>query len=272
MRRFLRLLLAFLRIAFRLPFALLRAAWRITVPLAFVALLALNVLTLTSDVVNAAVSRVVEAVTGEPSVASRHTSTARRNETRARRAETDLKTAKADLARAQENFDRSRSDASKLRSERDSARQELRESKKQFRAERQRMQANVRKTTGSISRRARKLGVGNIAAIGGEAIPIVGFGFILGMTTWEITETCSMMQEAHELAVAFEVEDSNDPARMEACGFELPSPADLWARVCSDKPALHLEAPADMPQLKIEDDSLLRRMLCRSVAFATATE
>ena len=269
--------------------AALRALRTSVILLVVLAMLALNVASLTFAGLNAALSGVLEKVAGLDTLS-------RRQAERLQRVEADLDGTRRRLAASQDHLSRTRTELQSTNARLDRTRGELASSRADLRAlaasnarerngfadERERLKADlrdarhvtvrgertrvedaVRQTTGAISRRARTLGLANITAMAGEAVPVAGAGFMIAMTGWEIAETCQMMQDAHDLASAFEVADPSDPARREACGFEVPSISDVWALVCSGPPAPVRDLPEGAPRPEPDEDAWWEWLFCQ---------
>ena len=84
----------------------------------------------------------------------------------------------------------------------------------------------VEKITSRIADRTTRSATLNVAAIPVEAIPGVGIGVALAVTTWELTEACGIMRDMKELNIAL---GSAEPVADDAvCGMELPTKKQVW--------------------------------------------
>ena len=84
----------------------------------------------------------------------------------------------------------------------------------------------VEKITSRIADRTTRSATLNVAAIPVEAIPGIGIGAALAVTTWELTEACGIMRDMKELNVAL---GSAEPVADDAvCGMESPTKKQVW--------------------------------------------
>ena len=84
----------------------------------------------------------------------------------------------------------------------------------------------VEKITSRIVDRTTRSATLNVAAIPVEAIPGVGIGAALAVTTWELTEACGIMRDMKELNIAL---GSAEPVADDAvCGMEPPTKKQVW--------------------------------------------
>ena len=84
----------------------------------------------------------------------------------------------------------------------------------------------VEKITSRIAVRTTRSATLNVAAIPVEAIPGVGIGVALAVTTWELTEACGIMRDMKELNIAL---GSAEPVADDAvCGMEPPTKKQVW--------------------------------------------
>ena len=84
----------------------------------------------------------------------------------------------------------------------------------------------VEKITSRIADRTTRSATLNVAAIPVEAIPGVGIGVALAVTTWELTEACGIMRDMKELNIAL---GSAEPVADDAvCGMEPPTKKQVW--------------------------------------------
>ena len=84
----------------------------------------------------------------------------------------------------------------------------------------------VEKITSRIAYRTTRSATLNVASIPVEAIPVVGIGAALAVTTWELTEACGIMRDMKELNIAL---GSAEPVAVDAvCGMEPPTKKQVW--------------------------------------------
>lgn len=97
----------------------------------------------------------------------------------------------------------------------------------------------------NVSRRVANAAARNLAAIPAESLPFFGIAVVLGGTAWELKDACGLMQEVHELNVAFDPSLANDPAKLEACGLQVPTFPEVWQRIVADPAGAIAEQPEE---------------------------
>ncbi|WP_211322717.1 hypothetical protein [Palleronia aestuarii] len=139
-----------------------------------------------------------------------------------------------ELAQARQEMDRQRRSISDLSGQNDRLTRKISD------LETVRYRGSIRTTKDAVSDFARRMSrrttvaAGrNLATIPAEAIPIFGIAVIIGATTWELNDSCGMMQDIHELNVAFDPSLENDTEHLEVCGMKVPTRAEVWDRVKS---------------------------------------
>ena len=87
----------------------------------------------------------------------------------------------------------------------------------------------VEKITSRIADRVTRSATLNVAAIPVEAIPGIGIGAALAVTTWELAEACGIMRDMKELNITL---GSAEPVADDAvCGMEPPTKKQVWDTV-----------------------------------------
>jgi hypothetical protein len=61
-----------------------------------------------------------------------------------------------------------------------------------------------------------------------EAIPLAGVAVIVGVTAWDLNDSCETMKDLHELDVAFNPNAAFDTSATEVCGLEVPTKEEVW--------------------------------------------
>ena len=89
----------------------------------------------------------------------------------------------------------------------------------------------VEDTTGRISRRMATSAARNASSVFAEAIPIAGIVVILGVTAWDLKDSCDTMHDLHELDLAFNPEKRLDPEASEVCGLAVPTKDEVWLAI-----------------------------------------
>jgi hypothetical protein len=170
--------------------------------------LALSVAMTLVPTVLAAVSGVVESVSGLKTLATR----ARDSEARLAR--------ELQQSRAATRIARDRADNLALR---------LGDEKVVYRGQKVLMREAVKDTSTRVARRTTVATGRNIASTLGEALPVFGIAIIVAATAWELHDSCALMGEMRELDSAFNPDDPIDDA--EVCGMKVPSATEIWQKV-----------------------------------------
>jgi hypothetical protein len=110
------------------------------------------------------------------------------------------------------------------------------------------LQYAVSDTSSRISKRTATGASRNLAATFGEAWPVAGTAVIVTATTLELYDACVIMQDLHELDVAFNP-NADFGAAKEVCGLRVPSADEIWAKVTSSPGEAWAKAKAAMPDL-----------------------
>lgn len=100
-----------------------------------------------------------------------------------------------------------------------------------YRGHRKLLGEAVEDTTGRISRRMATSAARNAGSVFAEAIPIAGIAVILGVTAWDLKDSCDTMHDLHELDLAFNPEVRFDPEAVEVCGLEVPTKDEVWMTI-----------------------------------------
>ncbi|PKP62172.1 MAG: hypothetical protein CVT86_08320 [Alphaproteobacteria bacterium HGW-Alphaproteobacteria-8] len=75
----------------------------------------------------------------------------------------------------------------------------------------------------------------------------MGVGVIVGATLWEVTDSCEMMKDLHELDVAFNPESEIDGTKV--CGLRVPDRAEVWQAIRESPSDAWATAKEYTPQL-----------------------
>ena len=89
------------------------------------------------------------------------------------------------------------------------------------------IQDAVKDTSSRISRRTATGASRNLAATVGEAWPVAGIAVIATATALELHDACVIMQDLHELDVAFNPEVAFGTEAYEVCGMRVPTKQEL---------------------------------------------
>ncbi|MEM1343679.1 MAG: hypothetical protein AAGI34_03745 [Pseudomonadota bacterium] len=96
-----------------------------------------------------------------------------------------------------------------------------------------------------LSGRAEK----KVLAAFGQAIPIAGIAVVAGMTAYELKSLCDTMRDLSEIDDAFALERATADEAQMVCGMEAPTLEDLQARVLASPGVVWSEMQAVLPDL-----------------------
>lgn len=218
MRRFFKVLL--------LPVTLLLSISKGVLTLLMFGSLALSLATVTVSGVFSAFSTVVEAVTGPSTVRAKHQAQL-----------DDLLNTNADL--------KTRND--KLAAENRRVMRELADNRVIYRGQTRHAREAVKDTSGRLARRVTFASSRNVASVFAESMPFIGIGVIVGVTAWELNDSCEMMKDLHELDVAFNPDSAIEGT--EVCGMQVPDRDKVWQRIRERPSDVWKGARESMPDL-----------------------
>lgn len=241
-----------------------------------------NVLTVSVSAVASAVSGLFEGVTGIASVLGVAGELLADAKSKQAKAETDLKASTTRNAQLNQELETSRTRLNQQNIELETARKkittldaDLSTTKKRngelltevaelrrsnlvtYRGNRRLIQHAVSDTSSRISSRTATGASRNIAATFGEAVPVAGTAIIVAATALELNDACVIMQDLHELDVAFNPEKAVGPEVKEVCGMRVPSADELWATVKASPGDVWDGAKAAIPDVPELDTSRL---------------
>lgn len=82
-----------------------------------------------------------------------------------------------------------------------------------------------------IRTRTRQTALSNLAAMGGEALPVVGIGVIVAATAYELNMSCENMRDLYELQIELDPSQANPVDRDTICGLQVPTRDELWQSI-----------------------------------------
>lgn len=82
-----------------------------------------------------------------------------------------------------------------------------------------------------IRTRTRQTALSNLAAMGGEALPVVGIGVIVAATAYELNMSCENMRDLYELQIELDPSLANPADRDMVCGLQVPTRDELWQSI-----------------------------------------
>lgn len=206
-----------------LPFRVLAKLSKATLAVVFCISLFFNVGTLSSEWLNSHLSSVASKVFGTETVHSRQNAKIRNLEAGNRKLSSDLADADFRKRELRGKVLSQQKQIDTLNSERFVV----------YRGSKTSTRKAVSDTTERLAARVLFASKRNIATTFGEALPVVGIGVIVVATAWELADACMLMQDLHELNVAF------DPGKSlqgnEVCGLRAPTVAEIVDKI-SDSP------------------------------------
>lgn len=124
---------------------------------------------------------------------------------------------------------------------------ELADNQVTYRGEKRLAREAVKDTSARLARRVSFASSRNVASVFAEALPFVGIGVIVGATVWEVTDSCEMMKDLHELDVAFNPESAIEGT--EVCGMRVPDRAEVWQTIRESPSEVWAKAREYTPEL-----------------------
>jgi cell division protein FtsB len=82
-----------------------------------------------------------------------------------------------------------------------------------------------------IRTRTRQTALSNFAAMGGEALPVIGIGVIVAATAYELNMSCENMRDLYELQIELDPSFANSEDRDMVCGLQVPTRDELWQSI-----------------------------------------
>ncbi len=111
----------------------------------------------------------------------------------------------------------------------------------------------VEDTTTRVSKRTAAGAARNAGSVAAEAIPFVGVAVIVGVTAWDLKDSCDTIRDLHELELAFNPGLGADPEATEVCGMTVPTKEEIWQTVKSSPGKAWAAASAHVPDLPTID-------------------
>ena len=216
--------------------------------------LTLNVLTVSVASVTSFVSGLFEAVSGAGSVLG-----VIGDQLRDSRTQTDKLVAELDIERKARTKATTELSATRLRLA--DALTEVAELRRDtivtYRGNKRLIQHAVADTSERISRRTAVGASRNLTATFAEALPVAGVAVVVTATALELNDACVIMQDLHELDVAFNPGNDFGPDATEVCGLKVPTTDELWQFVKASPGVAWERARNSMPGMPELDTSRL---------------
>jgi hypothetical protein len=118
-----------------------------------------------------------------------------------------------------------------------------------YRGQKRLLAEAVEDTAGRVSRRTAAGAARNAGSVVAEAIPFAGIAVVLGVTAWDLKDSCDTMKDLHELELAFNPATSPDPEASEVCGLRVPTKDEVWAAVKASPSVAWSTASSYVPDL-----------------------
>ncbi len=100
-----------------------------------------------------------------------------------------------------------------------------------YRGERMLLSEAVENTSERVTRRITRGAIRNTGSVFGEALPLIGITVIVAATTWELKDACDTMDDLYQLDIAFNPENAVPADRSEVCGLKVPTKEEIWQTV-----------------------------------------
>ena len=118
-----------------------------------------------------------------------------------------------------------------------------------YRGQKRLLSEAVEDTATRVSRRTVSGAARNAGSVVAEAIPFAGIAVVLGVTAWDIKDSCDTMKDLHELEKAINPEAASALEAEEVCGLTVPSKDEVWKAVQSSPGDAWLTAKEYLPHL-----------------------
>ena len=89
----------------------------------------------------------------------------------------------------------------------------------------------VSDTAERITKRTAIAASRNVTSVVAEAIPYLGIAAILGVTAWDLKDSCETMKDFHELDLVFNPDKAFPAEATEVCGLKVPTKEEVWKDV-----------------------------------------
>jgi hypothetical protein len=100
-----------------------------------------------------------------------------------------------------------------------------------YRGERRLLREAVTDTNGRIARRTAVAASRNASSVVAEAIPYLGIAAMLGVTAYDLKDSCDTIKDLHALDVAIDPSKELGAEETEVCGLRVPSKEEVWQSV-----------------------------------------
>ena len=104
-------------------------------------------------------------------------------------------------------------------------------------------------TSKRISRRTVASASRNAGSVVAEAIPVAGVAVVLGVTAWDLKDSCDTMKDLNELERASNPSAELDAEALHVCGLQVPTKEEVWEAVKASPGAAWDAAADNLPEL-----------------------
>ena len=118
-----------------------------------------------------------------------------------------------------------------------------------YRGQKKLLSEAVEDTVTRVSRRTTTAAVRNAGSVFAEAIPFAGIAVVVGVTAWDLRDSCETIKDLQAFNLAFNplAEESRD--KSEVCGLTVPTSDEVWAVVKSSPSSAWEGAKQHVPEL-----------------------
>lgn len=107
----------------------------------------------------------------------------------------------------------------------------------------------VQDTTTRVARRTAAAAIRSTSSMAAEAIPVIGIAAIVGITAWDLKDSCDTMKDLRELEQAFSPDAAIEAEVGEVCGMTVPTKDDVYQSVRSSPRLAWQAAKSYVPEL-----------------------
>lgn len=118
-----------------------------------------------------------------------------------------------------------------------------------YRGEKRLLTEAITDTNGRIARRTAQAATRNASSIVAEAIPYLGIAAMLGVTAYDLKDSCDTIKDLHSLDVAIDPSKELRVEDAEVCGLRVPTKDEVWASVKSSSKEAWANAAEFVPNL-----------------------
>lgn len=118
-----------------------------------------------------------------------------------------------------------------------------------YRGSRQTLAEAVVDTNGRIAKRTATAATRNASSVFAEAIPYLGIAAMLGVTAYDLKDSCDTIKDLHALDVAIDPAKEFGAEETEICGLSVPTMDEVWQQVKTGSEEVWLQASEQMPSL-----------------------